>query len=97
MTVDLRLSRIAKLRWSAQRLIVTESEDGAFVFTVDRTRLLPGCTLSIETQYAAAGSPVPSIDAGYVSGGVSHRVPVDVDVSEDRTPMSSVRSSRLDP
>jgi len=64
-----------------QRLTITETEDGAFAFTVDRSRLLPGYTLLIETKYATPGSAVASIDAGYVSGDVSHCEPVDVVVS----------------
>jgi hypothetical protein len=62
-----------------QRLTVTETDDGAFVFTVDRSRLLPGYTLLIQTQCATPSSP--SIDAGYTSGDVSHGEPVDVEVS----------------
>jgi hypothetical protein len=64
-----------------QRLTITETEDGAFAFTVDRSRLLPGYTLLIETKYATPGSAVASIDAGYISGDVSHCEPVDVVVS----------------
>jgi hypothetical protein len=65
-----------------RRLTITETEDGAFIFTVDRSRLLPGYTLLIQTQYAAPDSAVPSIGAEYVSGDVSHCEPVDVEVSE---------------
>jgi hypothetical protein len=64
-----------------QRLTITQTEDGAFLFTVDRSRLLPGYTLLIETKYAIRGSAEPSIDAGYISGDVSHCEPVDVVVS----------------
>ena len=64
-----------------QRLTITETEDGAFAFTVDRSRLLPGYKLLIETKYATPGSAVASIDAGYISGDVSHCEPVDVVVS----------------
>ena len=64
-----------------QRLTITETEDGAFAFTVDRSRLLPGYTLLIETKYATPGSAVASIDAGYISGDVSYCEPVDGVVS----------------
>lgn len=68
-----------------RRLAISETSDGAFAFTVDRSRLLPGYTLLVYMAYAAPeygqpGSEVPSIAAEYTSSDVSHCELVDGDV-----------------
>lgn len=73
-----------QLEMEHQRLTVRKSSDGAFVFTIDRSRLLPGYTLLIYTQYdvpkqGQPGAAVPSIAAGYTSGDVSQCQLVDGD------------------
>jgi hypothetical protein len=68
-----------------QRLDITENADGSFVFTVDRSRLLPGYTLAIYMQYVAesgaSGSTKPLIMPEYTSSDVSRCELVDGEVS----------------
>ena len=68
-----------------QRLAISETANGAFAFTVDRSRLLPGYTLLVSMEYVAPeygqpGTAVPSIAAEYTSRDVSQCELVDGDV-----------------
>jgi hypothetical protein len=65
-------------RWAElehSRLAISATEDGAFTFTVDRSRLLPGFALLVTMEYAPPqygqpGAMVPSIMAEYTSNNV---------------------------